>query len=52
MKYDTGILADYDGPDHAAHKTLEDSNNYMKLEEDPILIGVVAVRDPPRPEVK
>jgi len=52
VKYETGILADYNGPKHAAHATLEDSANYANLETDPILIGVVAVRDPPRPEVK
>lgn len=44
-------MADYTGPTHPAHKQLEDSNNYAKIEEDPIIIGVVAVRDPPRPEV-
>lgn len=52
VKYETGILADYNGPNHTAHATLEDSNQYAKLETEPILIGVVAVRDPPRPEVK
>lgn len=52
VKYETGILSDYNGPNHPAFKQLEDSNNYAKLEEDPIVIGVVAVRDPPRPEVK
>ncbi|KAL4466566.1 hypothetical protein ABPG72_010617 [Tetrahymena utriculariae] len=51
IKYDTGALVDYNGPSHAAHKQLEDSNNYAKIEEDPIIIGVVAVRDPPRPQV-
>ncbi|EAR82769.2 sarco/endoplasmic reticulum calcium-translocating P-type ATPase (macronuclear) [Tetrahymena thermophila SB210] len=51
VKYDTGALVDYTGPSHPAHKQLEDSNNYAKIEEDPIIIGVVAVRDPPRPEV-
>lgn len=52
VKYETGILSDYNGPTHPAHKQLEDANNYAKLEEEPIIIGVVAVRDPPRPEVK
>lgn len=31
---------------------MEDINTYAKLEEDPVLIGVVALRDPPRLEVK
>lgn len=52
VKYETGVLADYNGPNHTAHATLENSANYAKLESEPILIGVVAVRDPPRPEVK
>lgn len=46
------MLSDYNGPEHAAFKQLENSDNYANIENEPILIGVVAVRDPPRPEVK
>lgn len=46
------MLAGYDGPSHKAHKTLEDIEKYAELEKDPVLIGVVALRDPPRPGVK
>lgn len=46
------MLAGYNGPSHAAHKTLEDIEKYAELEKDPVLIGVVALRDPPRPGVK
>jgi hypothetical protein len=47
-----GELADYDGQStHKAHKLLENLDNYARLESDPILIGVVALRDPPRKEV-
>jgi len=46
------VLAGYNGPSHAAHKTLEDVEKYAELEKDPVLIGVVALRDPPRPGVK
>eukprot|EP00331_Platyophrya_macrostoma_P034737 CAMPEP_0176439360 /NCGR_PEP_ID=MMETSP0127-20121128/19894_1 /TAXON_ID=938130 /ORGANISM="Platyophrya macrostoma, Strain WH" /LENGTH=1040 /DNA_ID=CAMNT_0017823609 /DNA_START=27 /DNA_END=3149 /DNA_ORIENTATION=- len=52
MKKECGILSDYDGPHHKAHKQLEDFDKYAALESDPILIGVVAIQDPPRPDVK
>lgn len=50
-KEDCGVLNDYDGPKHKAHSQLKETENYAKLESDPVMIGVVAVRDPPRPEV-
>jgi Ca2+-transporting ATPase len=31
---------------------LIDTNNYKDLESYPIILGVVALQDPPRPEVK
>jgi len=30
-------------------KLLEDSDNYASFESDPVLIGIVAMQDPPRP---
>ena len=51
LKKDCGVLNDYDGHHHKAHKLLEDFDQYAKLEAEPILIGVVAIQDPPRPDV-
>lgn len=51
MKKGLGVLSDYHGPHHHAHKLLEDFDKYAELESDPILIGVVAIQDPPRPDV-
>jgi len=51
MKADLGVLSDFNGPNHPAYKQLENVDNYKNLEDKPILIGVVALRDPPRPEV-
>ena len=50
-KEDCGELNTYDGPNHSAHSLLRDYNNYAKLEVNPILIGIVAMHDPPRLEV-
>lgn len=52
MKFDVGELKGYDGPKHAAHEKLKKVENYATFENDPIIIGFVALRDPPRPEVK
>ena len=51
-KEDNGELNNYDGPTHHAHKLLEDNNNYKEIERNLIFIGVVAMKDPPRPGVK
>lgn len=51
VKYDAGKLNGYDGPTHPGHALLQDANNFIEIEKEPILIGVVAVRDPPRKEV-
>lgn len=51
-KKDTGILHGYNGPSHKAHEILGDPERYGELESEPILIGLVGLRDPPRPEVK
>jgi len=50
-KEDCGPLADYNGPQHPAHKLLENPDKYADYETNPTIIGVVAIQDPPRPEV-
>jgi len=50
-KEDCGVLNDYNGPHHPAHKLLENPDKYSELETNPIIIGIVAIQDPPRPEV-
>lgn len=51
LQRECGILSDYDGHQHQAHKLLEDSKRYADLECQPILVGVVAIQDPPRSDV-
>lgn len=51
-KEDIADLATYNGEKHPAHAQLLDSNNYAKIESESTILGVVAVRDPPREEVK
>jgi Ca2+-transporting ATPase len=46
-----GVLEGYTGASHPAHKHLADPDRYAELETEPIIIGVVAIQDPPRPEV-
>ena len=50
-KEDLGEVADYTGKNHPAHRILENSDNFLRLETNPILIGIVGILDPPRPEV-
>lgn len=50
-KDECGPLRDYTGHNHPAHKLLADPEKYADLETEPIIIGVVAIQDPPRPEV-
>jgi P-type Ca2+ transporter type 2C len=45
-------LAAYDGPSHPAHKLLEDHTNFINFEQGLTFLGVTAMKDPPRPEVK
>ncbi|CAD8072999.1 unnamed protein product [Paramecium primaurelia] len=52
VQEECGQLSTYDGPKHPAHKLLIDTNTYKDIENKPIIIGVVALQDPPRPEVK
>lgn len=52
-KSDIGILKGYENnAKHPAHDILADPKRYQELETDPILVGLVGLRDPPRPEVK
>lgn len=51
MKQDCDELSYYEGPQSKFHKDLEDPLNYSKFEQNPIIIGIVAMQDPPRPEV-
>lgn len=52
MKTQLNEFSDYNGPLHHSHKLLEEPTNYANIERDGIIIGIVAVRDPPRKEVK
>lgn len=48
-----GALASYDGESsHPAHGLLMDSSKYSDIESGLTLLGLVAIRDPPRPEVR
>jgi Ca2+-transporting ATPase len=51
-KEDCGELAGYTGPSHPGAKILSAPENYSKVEAGATLIGLVAMHDPPRPEVK
>lgn len=52
MKYELGPFDTYNGPLHESHKLLQDPKSYADFEKDGIILGIVAVRDPPRKEVK
>jgi len=52
VKTDLGNLSDYKDATHAQHKTLSDPANFVKVEEKMTFVGLVGVRDPPRPECK
>jgi len=43
-------LQTYDGPGHKGHKLLSETENFMKIEQDMIFVGMVGILDPPRPE--
>jgi Ca2+-transporting ATPase len=45
-------LKDYSGPGHKAHDTLKDTSKFEKIEQKLILLGLVGILDPARPEVK
>lgn len=52
MKAEMGPFETYSGPLHESHKLLLEPKNYAEYEKNGIILGVVAVRDPPRKEVK
>jgi len=52
VKFDTGLLGDYEDSSHPQHKLLADPANFVKVEEKMTFVGLVGVRDPPRPECK
>lgn len=53
VKFDCGILEGYDGTNqHRGYKNLLDYDQYSSLEANPIIIGIVGLQDPPRPDVK
>lgn len=46
-----GELGTYTGPEHPAHTLLTEYANFDKFERRLVFLGVVGMRDPPRPEV-
>ncbi|KAJ7556513.1 hypothetical protein O6H91_05G086600 [Diphasiastrum complanatum] len=52
FKEELGEFSSYDGENHPAHRKLLDPVNYADIESDLIFAGIVALRDPPREEVK
>merc|ERR1719421_845633 len=47
---DLGDLAKYDGPNHKAHASLSNPDNFINIEKDMTFVGMVGILDPPRPE--
>ena len=47
-----GPLANYDGPSHAEHARLVEPENYAGIESGMVFLGMAALEDPPRPEVR
>lgn len=51
-KENLGDLSNYTGPTHHGHKQLENHENFVGIEQGLIFLGVAAMKDPPRPDVK
>eukprot|EP01065_Artemidia_motanka_P001189 TRINITY_DN10555_c0_g3_i1.p1 TRINITY_DN10555_c0_g3~~TRINITY_DN10555_c0_g3_i1.p1 ORF type:complete len:1040 (+),score=363.16 TRINITY_DN10555_c0_g3_i1:106-3225(+) len=51
-KEDLGDLAGYTGPEHPAHKRLQEQSSYAGIESNLVLCGLTGLQDPPRAEVK
>ena len=47
-----GVLGGYDGPSHPEHAQLTEPGNYASIESDCVFLGMAALEDPPRPEVR
>ena len=47
-----GPLASYDGPSHPEHARLVEPDNYAGIESGMVFLGMAALEDPPRPEVR
>lgn len=52
MQTSLGPLANYDGPSHAEHARLVEPENYVGIESGMVFLGMAALEDPPRPEVR
>jgi len=50
--HDLGELSDYDGPNHAAGKKLQNPDNFSTVESKLTFVGICGMQDPPRDEVK
>ena len=47
-----GALASYNGPSHPEHAKLTEPSNYAGIESGMVFLGMAALEDPPRPEVR
>lgn len=52
VKFDINDVYTFDGASYTLNKVLEDPENYTQFEKEPIILGFVAMQDPPRPSVK
>jgi Ca2+-transporting ATPase len=47
-----GQLSNYNGPAHPGHELLVDTANFANIESDMTFVGLVGIKDPPRPECR